>query len=68
MLIGCLLSWFAGGADVVGRAVPPPLRPHAASKLGLGDVQAELDRISSRETDSDLPNTNETPAADGQDT
>lgn len=67
MLIGCLLSWFAGGANVVGRAVPP-LHPRAASKLGLGDVQAELDRISSRETDSDLPNTNETPAADGQDT
>ena len=44
------------------------LFPHAASKLGLGDVQAELDRISSRETDSDLPNANETPAADGQDT
>lgn len=40
----------------------------AGSKLGLSDVQAELDRISSRETDSDLPNANETPATDGQDT
>ncbi|TMS18477.1 Cytoplasmic dynein 1 light intermediate chain 1 [Larimichthys crocea] len=39
-----------------------------SSKLGLGDVQAELDRISSRETDSDMPNANETPATDGQDT
>ena len=40
----------------------------AGSKLGLSDVQAELDRISSRETDSDLPNAHETPATDGQDT
>lgn len=63
MFIPCLISWFAGDADLVVG-----LFPHAASKLGLGDVQAELDRISSRETDSDLPNTNETPAADGQDT
>lgn len=42
--------------------------PVTGSKLGLGDVQAELDRISSREMDSDLPSANETPAADGQDT
>jgi len=41
---------------------------NTGSKLGLSDVQAELDRISSRETDSDLPNANDTPAADGQDT
>lgn len=29
MLIGCLLSWFAGAADVVGRAVSPsaPAQP-----------------------------------------
>lgn len=40
----------------------------AGSKLGLSDVQAELDRISSRETDSDLPNANETSATEGQDT
>lgn len=38
------------------------------SKLGLSDVQAELDRISSRETDSDLSNANDAPATDGQDT
>uniref|UniRef100_A0A3Q2CVA8 Dynein light intermediate chain n=1 Tax=Cyprinodon variegatus TaxID=28743 RepID=A0A3Q2CVA8_CYPVA len=36
------------------------------SKLGLSDVQAELDRIANRETDSDLSNAND--ATDGQDT
>lgn len=44
------------------------LTPDAGSKLGLSEVQAELDRISNRETDSDLSNANETPATDGQDT
>uniref|UniRef100_A0A3P9JAW3 Dynein light intermediate chain n=1 Tax=Oryzias latipes TaxID=8090 RepID=A0A3P9JAW3_ORYLA len=46
----------------------PVSNKNPGSKLGLGDVQAELDRISSRETDSDLTNANDTPATDGQDT
>ncbi|CAK6949556.1 cytoplasmic dynein 1 light intermediate chain 1 isoform X2 [Scomber scombrus] len=50
-----------------GNNTPGTVRK-SGSKLGLSDVQAELDRISSRETDSDLPNANETPATDGQDT
>ncbi|TNN85825.1 Cytoplasmic dynein 1 light intermediate chain 1 [Liparis tanakae] len=50
-----------------GNNTPGTVRK-SGSKLGLSDVQAELDRISSRETDSDLPNANDTPAADGQDT
>ncbi|KAI3358042.1 hypothetical protein L3Q82_003060 [Scortum barcoo] len=50
-----------------GNNTPGTVRK-SGSKLGLGDVQAELDRISSRETDSDLPNANDTPATDGQDT
>uniref|UniRef100_A0A3B5KNZ9 Dynein light intermediate chain n=1 Tax=Takifugu rubripes TaxID=31033 RepID=A0A3B5KNZ9_TAKRU len=57
----------ATGTPGGGNNTPGTVRK-SASKLGLGDVQAELDRISSRETDSDLPNANETPAADGQDT
>uniref|UniRef100_A0A672IVN6 Dynein light intermediate chain n=1 Tax=Salarias fasciatus TaxID=181472 RepID=A0A672IVN6_SALFA len=50
-----------------GNNTPGTVRK-SGSKLGLSDVQAELDRISNRETDSDLPNANETPATDGQDT
>uniref|UniRef100_A0A8D0D924 Dynein light intermediate chain n=1 Tax=Sander lucioperca TaxID=283035 RepID=A0A8D0D924_SANLU len=50
-----------------GNNTPGTVRK-SGSKLGLSDVQAELDRISSRETDSDLPNANDTPATDGQDT
>eukprot|EP00064_Thunnus_orientalis_P017299 superscaffoldBa00003638_g17380 len=50
-----------------GNNTPGTVRK-SGSKLGLSDVQAELDRISSRETDSDLPNAHETPATDGQDT
>nr|XP_020462504.1 cytoplasmic dynein 1 light intermediate chain 1-like [Monopterus albus] len=50
-----------------GNSTPGTVRK-SGSKLGLSDVQAELDRISNRETDSDLPNVNETPATDGQDT
>uniref|UniRef100_A0A665WZE8 Dynein light intermediate chain n=1 Tax=Echeneis naucrates TaxID=173247 RepID=A0A665WZE8_ECHNA len=50
-----------------GNNTPGTVRK-SGSKLGLSDVQAELDRISSRETDSDLPNANETPATDGQET
>ncbi|KAM3857863.1 LOW QUALITY PROTEIN: cytoplasmic dynein 1 light intermediate chain 1 [Diretmus argenteus] len=50
-----------------GNNTPGTVRK-SGSKLGLSDVQAELDRISSRETDSDPPNGNENPAADGQDT
>ncbi|GLD75294.1 cytoplasmic dynein 1 light intermediate chain 1-like isoform X2 [Lates japonicus] len=53
----------AGG----GNNTPGTVRK-SGSKLGQSDVQAELDRISSRETDSDLSNANETPATDGQDT
>ena len=40
----------------------------AGSKLGLSDVQAELDRISNRDSDLDLPNANDSGASDGQDT
>lgn len=50
-----------------GNNTPGTVRK-SGSKLGMSDVQAELDRISSRETDSDLPNANETPATDSQDT
>uniref|UniRef100_A0A667XGH9 Dynein light intermediate chain n=1 Tax=Myripristis murdjan TaxID=586833 RepID=A0A667XGH9_9TELE len=50
-----------------GNNTPGTVRK-SGSKLGLSDVQAELDRISSRETDTDPPNANDTPAADGQDT
>ncbi|KAJ3608636.1 hypothetical protein NHX12_023168 [Muraenolepis orangiensis] len=38
----------------------------SGSKLGLSDVQAELDRISNRDSDLDLPN--DGAATDGQDT
>ncbi|XP_034050548.1 cytoplasmic dynein 1 light intermediate chain 1-like, partial [Thalassophryne amazonica] len=38
-----------------GNNTPGTVRK-SGSKLGLSDVQAELDRISSRETDSDLSN------------
>ncbi|KAM4539473.1 cytoplasmic dynein 1 light intermediate chain 1 isoform 1-T1 [Odontesthes bonariensis] len=50
-----------------GNNTPGTVRK-SGSKLGLSDVQAELDRISSRETDSDLSNANDAPATDGQDT
>ncbi|XP_010789959.1 copine-4-like [Notothenia coriiceps] len=50
-----------------GNNTPGTVRK-SGSKLGLSDVQAELDRISSRENDSDMPNANDTPATDGQDT
>uniref|UniRef100_G3NRG0 Dynein light intermediate chain n=1 Tax=Gasterosteus aculeatus aculeatus TaxID=481459 RepID=G3NRG0_GASAC len=43
-----------------GNNTPGTVRK-SGSKLGLSDVQAELDRISSRETDSDLPNANDAP-------
>ncbi|XP_019721639.1 cytoplasmic dynein 1 light intermediate chain 1 isoform X1 [Hippocampus comes] len=56
-----------GGAGTAGGGnnTPGTVRK-SGSKLGLSDVQAELDRISNRETD--LPNANETPAPDAQDT
>uniref|UniRef100_H2LF35 Dynein light intermediate chain n=1 Tax=Oryzias latipes TaxID=8090 RepID=H2LF35_ORYLA len=57
----------APGTPGGGNNTPGTVRK-SGSKLGLGDVQAELDRISSRETDSDLTNANDTPATDGQDT
>ncbi|XP_061662692.1 cytoplasmic dynein 1 light intermediate chain 1 [Syngnathoides biaculeatus] len=58
-----------GGAGTPGGGnnTPGTVRK-SGSKLGLSDVQAELDRISNRETDLDLPNANETPATDGQHT
>ncbi|XP_037549306.1 cytoplasmic dynein 1 light intermediate chain 1 isoform X2 [Nematolebias whitei] len=55
------------GAPGGGNNTPGTVRK-SGSKLGLSDVQAELDRISSRETDSDLSNANDAPATDGQDT
>lgn len=50
-----------------GNNTPGTVRK-SGSKLGISDVQAELDRISSRDTDVELSNANETPATDGQDT
>uniref|UniRef100_A0A3Q0SC93 Dynein light intermediate chain n=1 Tax=Amphilophus citrinellus TaxID=61819 RepID=A0A3Q0SC93_AMPCI len=58
----------AGPGTPGGALICTYLPTFAGSKLGLSDVQAELDRIASRETDSDLSNANETPATDGQDT
>uniref|UniRef100_A0A8C7ZZG5 Dynein light intermediate chain n=1 Tax=Oryzias sinensis TaxID=183150 RepID=A0A8C7ZZG5_9TELE len=57
----------APGTPGGGNNTPGTVRK-SGSKLGMGDVQAELDRISSRDTDSDLTNANDTPATDGQDT
>ncbi|KAM6959410.1 cytoplasmic dynein 1 light intermediate chain 1 [Aplochiton taeniatus] len=56
----------APGTPGGGNNTPGTVRK-SGSKLGLSDVQAELDRISSRETDSDNANHSET-TADGQDT
>lgn len=56
----------APGTPGGGNNTPGTVRK-SGSKLGLSDVQAELDRISSRETDSDNANPSET-AADSQDT
>lgn len=47
-----------------GNTTPGTVRK-SGSKLGLSDVQAELDRISNRESDSEPPPND---AADGQDT
>ncbi|XP_061738747.1 cytoplasmic dynein 1 light intermediate chain 1 [Nerophis ophidion] len=55
------------GTPAGGNNTPGTVRK-SGSKLGLSDVQAELDRIANRETDLDLPNANETPATEGQDT
>ncbi|XP_062343283.1 cytoplasmic dynein 1 light intermediate chain 1 isoform X2 [Osmerus eperlanus] len=52
------------GTPAGGNNTPGTVRK-SGSKLGLSDVQAELDRISSRETDGEP--SNDTPA-DGQDT
>lgn len=64
--LGCFLGCFFGAMLIFVRVRLPTT--DAGSKLGLGEVQAELDRISSRETDSDLSNANDAPATDGQDT
>ncbi|XP_077599961.1 cytoplasmic dynein 1 light intermediate chain 1 [Stigmatopora nigra] len=55
------------GPAASGNNTPGTVRK-SGSKLGLSDVQAELDRISNRESDLDLPNANETPASDGHNT
>uniref|UniRef100_A0A3B5QRJ3 Dynein light intermediate chain n=1 Tax=Xiphophorus maculatus TaxID=8083 RepID=A0A3B5QRJ3_XIPMA len=57
-----------GGPGTPGGNNTPGTVRKSGSKLGLSDVQAELDRISNRETDSDLSNANDTAATDGQDT
>ncbi|KAF3833792.1 hypothetical protein F7725_024996 [Dissostichus mawsoni] len=57
-----------GGNNTPGTVRKSDMNITHGSKLGLSDVQAELDRISSRENDSDMPNANDTPATDGQDT
>uniref|UniRef100_A0A8C5FNI5 Dynein light intermediate chain n=1 Tax=Gadus morhua TaxID=8049 RepID=A0A8C5FNI5_GADMO len=59
----------AGGPGTPGSAnnTPGTVRK-SGSKLGLSDVQAELDRISNRDSDLDLPNANDSGASDGQDT
>uniref|UniRef100_A0A1A8GNM1 Dynein light intermediate chain n=1 Tax=Nothobranchius korthausae TaxID=1143690 RepID=A0A1A8GNM1_9TELE len=57
----------APGTPGGGNNTPGTVRK-SGSKLGLSDVQAELDRISSRETDSDLSNANDAHATDGQET
>uniref|UniRef100_A0A3B4BHA7 Dynein light intermediate chain n=1 Tax=Periophthalmus magnuspinnatus TaxID=409849 RepID=A0A3B4BHA7_9GOBI len=57
----------SGPPGTGGNNTPGTVRK-SGSKLGISDVQAELDRISSRDTEVDLSNANETPANDGQDT
>ncbi|KAF7210707.1 cytoplasmic dynein 1 light intermediate chain 1 [Nothobranchius furzeri] len=57
----------APGTPAGGNNTPGTVRK-SGSKLGLSDVQAELDRISSRETDADLSNANDAHATDGQET